>query len=184
MLSDAEIETFRLVADKLALQDLVMRYSRAVDRGDFVMLRDCYHPDATADHGDLYKGPVEQYIQWLEAALSHGATMSHYVVNTLFEVRGDHAEGEVYKINYHRTPAPDSVETISGARSHDTFARRDGVWRFSSRAVALDWMHIHPTPMAAYDSPSAGSPRGTPGVDDLSYARLPLFARGGPKAWR
>ncbi|MDB5430982.1 MAG: nuclear transport factor 2 family protein, partial [Caulobacter sp.] len=62
MLSDAEIETFRLVADKLALQDLVMRYSRAVDRGDFVMLRDCYHPDATADHGDLYKGPVEQYI--------------------------------------------------------------------------------------------------------------------------
>ena len=33
------------------IRDVVYRYARGVDRRDFALVRGCYHPDATDDHG-------------------------------------------------------------------------------------------------------------------------------------
>ncbi|MEY3566868.1 MAG: hypothetical protein RLZ19_882, partial [Actinomycetota bacterium] len=33
------------------IRDVVYRYARGVDRRDFDLVRSCYHPDATDDHG-------------------------------------------------------------------------------------------------------------------------------------
>ena len=44
--------------DKDEIRDLISRYARGVDRADWDLVRDTYHPDATDDHGD-YKGEWE-----------------------------------------------------------------------------------------------------------------------------
>jgi hypothetical protein len=177
--NDAENTRLRVAADKIALQDLVQSYSRGVDRRDFALLRTLYHEDAIEEHGEMFSGPASAYIDWLPGVLAKNETTAHYVVNTLFEIDGDRAEGETYKINYHRSLPPDSVETITGSRSHDRFERRQGVWRFTYRAIVLDWSTVRPVDPEAYKQFAAGSPPGKPDATDLSYARLPLFPRGG-----
>jgi len=167
------------LADLECLGRLVATYSRAIDRRDVALLRSLYHDDAREEHGEMFAGSPDDYVAFVERALAGYAATAHYVVNTLFELDGDTAEGETYKINYHRTHGPEAREVITGSRSLDRFARRDGEWRFSRRFVVLDWARAQPADSAAYDDFAAGSPHGTPGPGDLSYALLNLFRRGG-----
>ena len=167
------------LADLDCLERLVRTYSRAIDRRDFALLRSLYHDDAVEEHGHMFSGSPDAYVDFVRATLAGYAATAHYVVNSLFEVDGDAAEGETYKINYHRTHGPDPREVITGSRSLDRFARRDGEWRFVRRSVALDWARTQPVDAAAFEDFAAGSPHGSPGADDLSYALLPLFGRRG-----
>ena len=47
---DNELQAF---IDKQAIQDVLVRYCRGVDRCDLEMLRSAYWEDATDDHGSL-----------------------------------------------------------------------------------------------------------------------------------
>lgn len=165
--------------DRRDLQQLALNYSRAIDRRDFALLESLYHPDAIETHGDMFQGAAPDYIKWVEQALSRYAATAHYVVNALYVVAGDRAEGEIYKINYHRTLDDPAREVITGSRSLDRYEKRNGEWRFSARSVTLDWAQERAANAEAYRNFAAGSPPGRPGGDDLSYALLDLFRRGG-----
>lgn len=165
------------VAARDSLRRLVIAYSRAADRRDFRLLRSLYHDDAREEHGNMFSGNADEYVSFVEKALSVYEATAHYVVNTAFEIAGDDAEGEVHKINYHRTHGPESQEVITGSRSMDRYRRRDGEWRFMSRSITLDWSVKRPVDPAAYRDFAAGSPLGHPGPDDLSYRALTLFVR-------
>ncbi|MDH4984710.1 nuclear transport factor 2 family protein [Aminobacter anthyllidis] len=167
------------LAARDALRRLVTAYSRAVDRRDFKLLRSLYHDEAFEEHGDMFTGGPDEYMAFVEKALSSYAATAHYVVNTSFEIEGDRAEGEVYKINYHRTHAPDAHEVITASRSLDRYRRDDGVWRFLGRSITLDWSTRRAVDADAYKDFAAGSPPGRPGPDDLSYQVLTLFGRHG-----
>lgn len=167
------------LAARDALRRLVTAYSRAVDRRDFALLRSLYHDDAHEVHGEMFVGGPDAYVAFVEKALSHYAATAHYVVNASFEIDGDHAEGEIYKINYHRTHGPESHEVITGSRSLDRYRRDDGEWRFTGRSITLDWSTKRSVDADAYRDFAAGSPPGRPGSDDLSYEVLKLFGRFG-----
>lgn len=167
------------LAARDALRRLVTAYSRAVDRRDFALLRSLYHDDAHEEHGEMFVGGPDAYMTFVEKALSNYAATAHYVVNTSFEIDGDRAEGEVYKINYHRTHGPDAHEVITGSRSLDRYRRDDGEWRFLGRSITLDWSTKRSVDADAYADFAAGSPPGRPGADDLSYEVLKLFGRHG-----
>lgn len=160
-----------------ALYRLVITYSRAVDRRDFALLRSLYDDAAQDWHGQMFRGGADAYVDFVRKALQTYEMTVHYVVNTAFVIRGDHAEGEVHKINYHRTHGPQATEIITGSRSLDTYRRRDGIWRFTARSICLDWAEKRPANPAAYEDFAAQSPRGTAGPDDLSYRLLPLLGR-------
>jgi len=164
------------LAARDCLWRLVNTYSRAVDRRDFTLLRSLYADDALEEHGAMFTGSSDDYVAWVAGALANWSATAHYVTNALFEVKGDYAEGEIYKVSYHRTLDGDD-EIITGSRSLDRFVRRDGEWRFLGRCVTLDWAQKRPVNRAAYESFAAASPPGRPGADDLSYRRLELFAR-------
>ena len=167
------------LAAREALRQLVTAYSRAVDRRDFNLLRSLYHDDAVEDHGDMFAGGPGTYVAFVEKALSNYAATAHYVVNASFEIAGDRAEGEVYKINYHRTHGPNAHEVITGSRSLDRYRRDDGRWRFARRSITLDWSTKRAVEAEAYGDFAAASPPGRPGGDDPSYTMLTLFGRHG-----
>ena len=45
--------TMQQIIDREEIRDLMMRYARGVDRGDWETVRAVYHPDARDDHGDF-----------------------------------------------------------------------------------------------------------------------------------
>ena len=171
---DASIEE---VMARDSLRRLVTSYSRAVDRRDFALLRSLYHDDAFERHGEMFSGGADAYVDFVRKALSAYEATVHYVVNAAFEIDGDEAEGEVHKINYHRTYGPDAWEIVTGSRSLDRYLRRDGEWRFLSRSIALDWADRRKVDPRAYEDFAAGSPPGKAGAGDLSYTLLSRFQR-------
>ncbi len=48
-MTDADTAHLRRIADKQDIHDVIMRFSRGIDRCDEALLRSCFHPDATDD---------------------------------------------------------------------------------------------------------------------------------------
>ena len=83
----------RVLIEKQAIAELVMNYSRAIDRQDFLLLRDLYTEDGIDDHGGMYCGGADGFVAWLKDAMKGVETM-HQVHNHMIAVQGDTAEGE------------------------------------------------------------------------------------------
>ena len=127
--------------DKEAIRELVLLYSRAVDRKDVDLLRDLYTADATDSHGDTFDGSADAYCDFIERSLPHMPYSGHHVCNHLISVEGDEGSGEVYALAYHLIPDRDGGQTedFMCVRYIDNYRREaDGKWRFSKRVVTYD----------------------------------------------
>lgn len=167
--------TVEELLDRAALNDLVLRYCRGVDRGDWALVRSCYWDDATDYHGTLFEGSPDAYVAWLPGAMEWLESSVHRITNSLFAIDGDRAEGEHYAIAYHRTKPPERREIVIGGRYLDRYAKRGGVWKFSERRLTFDHGEIRPVDEAAWPELSAQSPLGTRDRNDPSWA-LELLA--------
>ena len=143
----------RRLLDRQEIEDLLVRYARAVDRGDWDLLRSVYHPDAYDDHGG-YRGGVEGFIAYVTARhrdLEHSA---HHLSNIYVEfVHDDCAVVETHCQAFQRFgPGPqrmlafgDDPQIVApgsaGAsiravlRYVDRVERRGGVWAIAHRTV-------------------------------------------------
>ena len=71
--------------DKQAIEEVVLRYCRGIDRRDFALVRSCYHPDAEDHHGS-FSGSVDEYIAWVDKLTSRYLWTMHFVGNVLIEL--------------------------------------------------------------------------------------------------
>lgn len=160
--------------DKDAIRELVLLYSRGVDRKDGSLLRDLYTKDATDSHGDTFDGPADDYCSFLQNSFPHMPYSGHHVCNHLISVDGDEGHGEVYALAYHLIPAAygSCTEDFMAVRYIDNYRREhDGRWRFSKRVVTYDFRIRRPF----------GDKNGLNAwPSDPSYQLLPhaLFQRG------
>lgn len=162
--------TTDLVAGLLARQeihDVVLRYCRGVDRLDLGLVRDCYHPGAL-DHHTGFDGTVEEYVPWVQAALSRFAGTMHIVGNHYAEVDGDWARAETYGTAVHwGEPADDPRRNFtSGFRYIDRMARRDGRWAIAERWAVREWTR---SDSGRYLAKEGTGPSGTRDRDDPLY---------------
>ena len=164
--------------DKMALQELVNSYCRACDRRDYDLLRDLYAADGYDDHGAYFSGTAHDYIAWLPSILDTWESTMHCVLNCVFKVDGDRAEGEIYKVAYHRAKPPDPFEYLSGGRYFDRYVRQDGVWRFAHRKLVQDFQSKIPASAGTNVPWPEGTAVGLPGAQDQIYSFLSLFRRG------
>jgi hypothetical protein len=123
-----------------AIRELVLLYSRGVDRQDFALLRSLYTEDATDSHGDSFDGPANEYCDFLERSLPHLAYSGHHVCNHLISVDGETGEGEVYALALHVSPDGKGglIELSMAVRYIDRYRREAGVWKFAKRVVTYD----------------------------------------------
>lgn len=160
--------------DKEAIRELVLLYSRAIDRQDIALLRDLYTDDATDTHGDSFDGPAGDYCDFIARAFPHMPYSGHHVCNHLIAVDGDVGSGEVYGLAWHLIPTREGgrEEDFMAVRYIDNYRRcADERWRFSRRVVTYDFKLRRP-----FDG------GGLLGIAerDPSYAEClqPLFRRG------
>lgn len=130
------------VIDKDAIRDLVLLYSRAIDRQDIDLLKDLYTEDATDTHGDSFDGSAEDYCKFIAGSFPYMPYSGHHICNHLIAVDGDAASGEVYALAYHLIPTREGgqEEDFMAVRYIDNYRRcADGKWRFSKRVVTYDF---------------------------------------------
>jgi hypothetical protein len=130
---DPELQ--RLV-DESAIRRLLARYSRAIDRHDYELLRSCYHPDAIDRHGH-YDGDIEGFIEFLDSH-SPAPFEAHFLGNMLIEVDGDVASAETYCLALRRfeDQAGEPRDRFQQLRYCDRLEKRDGEWRIAERVVS------------------------------------------------
>jgi hypothetical protein len=141
-------EALQHLIDKDAIRDVLYRYARGVDRGDWELMRSTYHSGAYDDHGE-YKGSIEGLIVWLEERFTGVDNSMHFFGNCLIDFAGrDVALVETSFVS-RRLRAPNEGERkLVGAedamcreawgRFIDHFERRNGEWRVAKRYVVLE----------------------------------------------
>lgn len=131
-----------LLAER-AIHEVLTRYARAADHFDLDLMRSCYWPGANDWHGS-FRGPIEDFIPWVEGRLNEYSATRHHLSNVRieFEDGGRSARVESYVFAYHNLPAPHERELLFlGLRYIDRFEKRDGEWRIGDRVCAYDWRY-------------------------------------------
>ena len=132
----------QVLLDKYAITELLTRYLRAIDRGDIATLRASYLPGATEEHGGLYSGPAQGYIDTIEAALQNPRSVgTHALSNVIVDVAGDSALSEHYVLAMTRARADDGVvkDSLIASRIIDDLERVEGRWAIARRRLRFDW---------------------------------------------
>ena len=155
------------VADRLAIQEVLAKHSRGVDRADAVVLKSAYWPDATVAYG-AFNGNAHEFCEMLPGAIRAYARTQHVISNTCIEFRDDRALAETYvtAFHYRTNPGGDDSEMTYLGRYLDTLHKRDGVWKLLHRQVVMDWnQHVRAT--AVFEGPPFdGLARGSRHPDD------------------
>lgn len=127
--------------DKQAITEVLTKYFRSVDRGDIETLRSCYLDGATEDHGGLWEGPAEQYVESIASSVTHPKSLtSHVLSNVLIELEGDVANVESYATTFARVKSEgERFDCFVGARIVDRMERRDGTWGILHRQLLWEW---------------------------------------------
>jgi hypothetical protein len=135
----------RLLA-RQEIEDIINRYSRAVDRADIELLRSCYHPDAIEDHGGMFSGNAADYIDRIADLLPRAGVLNHLATNVLVEFLDDSAARvEAYILTFARMKKNgEKFDTLTLARTIDRFERRSGRWAISRRQLCWEWNHEMP----------------------------------------
>ena len=132
--------------DEHEIRNVLYRYCRGIDRRDYDLVRSCYHPDATDDHGG-FQGDVYGFIDYIKAGLPRFEQTMHMIGNILIELDGDVARSEAYTLAFHRVPASTTKPTRDytvGLRYMDRFERRDARWAIADRVCVFSFQRIDP----------------------------------------
>ncbi|MEM7250301.1 MAG: nuclear transport factor 2 family protein [Pseudomonadota bacterium] len=153
----------RLV-DRHYIAERVYQWARAVDRRDWSLVREVFHPDAYDDHG-MYKGDVDGLIEWLDLRHQNITRSLHNITNMLIEFTGpDRAVVESYVIAFQRYEARDPndlsqlraalgdaiaeqgsvIDVTMPARYVDEFSCRRGDWRIERRTTVFEGRYLLP----------------------------------------
>lgn len=173
-------QQLQALLDKQAIHDLIHAYCNAADRRDLDKMRALYHEDAIDDHGGFFQGLAMAFIDRLPEIQAPMEILHHNVTTVNIKLDGHYAEGEVYVLAFHKVKTEDApFDLLIGGRYLDKYEKRDGVWKFSHRAVVADWVNVHNPTIVDLSSPLIeGSKLGRADVDDPSYGFFRLFKRG------
>ena len=146
-MTDAEAQQLQTLMDRQAIQDVLMRYSRGVDRLDRDLILSVYHEDAVDDHGVFIGGP-QDFADWVigmhtKLHLSH----QHCQFNSSVDLEGTVAHAETYYmfVGMNRTGEP---LAMSGGRYLDRLEKRSGRWAIAARVCVRDWAPLKKLPLS------------------------------------
>ena len=158
------------IADRIAIEEVLARYCRGIDRCDAQELERVFTEDAQIDYGDGAQ-PRDAAIAGLMEGLGAMRLTHHNIGNVICEIDGPSAQAETYCVALHILPGDPETEMVVGGRYLDTLVKSGGEWRISERFYIMDWNRQGPATMqdegGLYDTLAR---RGARYPDDPSYA--------------
>jgi ketosteroid isomerase-like protein len=141
-------ERLERVADEFEITKVLSDWAYARDNGDWDVLADCYHDDATMNISWI-SGPASEFIEQSKgmlAAIKPNAFNKHNVGDARINVNGNRATSEVHIELISRMSNEDfEFDCITWARFLDLFEKRDdGVWRIFQRTMVYEKDRLDP----------------------------------------
>lgn len=138
-------EQVQYLIDRLEVDDLLTRYTVALDTRQWDLLATVFTPDATIDYTSSQgiKGRFPEVATWLEKALTAFTVSQHLLGNRQIELDGDHGTGRTYFFN------PNTLADKAGASTMlfvggfylDKFVRTAHGWRIEDRFEQTTWVN-------------------------------------------
>ncbi|MAT95283.1 MAG: hypothetical protein CME59_22150 [Halioglobus sp.] len=136
--STGTLATPAQLADQQAIQAVLASHSRALDRLDADLLKDCYWPEGEVDYGS-FKGPAHTFAELVVPVLAQQYELTrHALSNTLFQIGGDTALTETYVHAAHLVHGAGEEVLVYG-RYLDRLQRRADCWKLLHRQVIIEW---------------------------------------------
>jgi 3-phenylpropionate/cinnamic acid dioxygenase small subunit len=125
------------ISDRIEINDLLIRYTKAIDQKDWKLLDTVFTPDAEADYvssGGI-KGSYPEVRAWLAKALAIFPITVHYVTNSEVTLAGDRASARtaVYNPMFFQNPDGSMHHFAVGAYYVDELVRTPVGWRIAKR---------------------------------------------------
>ena len=129
------------IEDRVAIEDLFVRYAAALDAGDVDGVADCFVEDGWLDSPIVgrHQGRAElrRFAEkTAEATRLRGARFRHVVSNLRVEVEGDRARARCYLLDF--VTIDGESKLLSPGEYDCELARRGDGWLFVSRIVRMD----------------------------------------------
>lgn len=157
------------IADQLAINQVLARYCRGIDRCDADELAAVFTADAWLDYGSG-AAPIAETIASLMQGLGAMRLTQHNIGNTICQVQGPRAKAETNCVALHILSGPEGeIELVVGGRYLDTLVKQDSVWRIAERLYIMDWNRTQPATMQTTGGLFDGlQRRGSRGAEDPS----------------
>ena len=130
------------LADRFAIQDVLVRYAQCMDTRDWDLLRDQVFIEACAVNypGALLLEGVDKVWRYCERALRPFDATQHLLGNYDIQVDGDRATSvcRLQAAHIAQTGDGDLVFTLGGNYT-DEFVRTPGGWRIARRTLTTEW---------------------------------------------
>ena len=125
------------ISDRIEINDLLIRYTKAIDQKDWKLLDSVFTPDAEVDYvssGGI-KGSYPEARAWLAKALSIFPVTVHFVTNSEVTLSGDRASARtaVYNPMFFKNPDGSMHHFAVGAYYVDELLRTPAGWRITKR---------------------------------------------------
>jgi SnoaL-like domain len=147
-MSETEATVPAGLADRMAIEQVLVRYCTIVDARDFQRFDEVFTPDAMIDYTQSggIRGTLPEIKAWLTKVLVPFVVVQHLVTNFEIEVHGDHAHSTCYLFNPMGTAGPDGNPSIfwCGGRYRDELVRSGGGWKIRSRVNEMLYMQGAP----------------------------------------
>ena len=127
------------IEDRLAISDLFVRYTTALDRGDVETIVDCFTPDGALDSPAVGRhtghAAIRAFAERFARFHERGSQLRHVISNLMVEIDGDHARATCYLLNV--LTRNGKSELLAPGRYECELVKSAGT-RFQRRVVILD----------------------------------------------
>ena len=134
----------RELSDRIQIQDLLVRYTRAIDTKDWNLLDTCFLPDADVDYTATggVAGKYPEVRAWLAKALTPFPITVHYITNSQVELDGDRARVRTLVQNpmFFANPDGSLHDFTVGATYVDELVWTADGWRIAKRSEDAGYM--------------------------------------------
>lgn len=140
------VDLITALADRQEINDLVVRYSTALDTRDWALLETCFIADPVFDADGF--PPINDFQSIRDnasRALAGLDASQHYVTNIAIELDGDKASVVAYLQAQHvRSSAVGGPNLLIAGVYRDDVVRTAAGWRFSHRRLTVTWTEGNP----------------------------------------
>jgi len=176
MTETGHIPSIEEIANRMAIEDVLHKHSRGVDRADAVVLKNAYWPEAEVAYGG-FNGLAHTFCEALPVSIKRYEATAHRVTNISIDFYEDNAVVESYVTAYHYQANEDTNDTELTyiGRYIDHMQKRHNVWKIMFRRVVMEW-NQNLTTSAVFDGPTfSGLARGGRAPDDPLYEMQKQF---------
>lgn len=120
----------QLAADRIALQDVMLKYAAGVDERDFELYRSCFADDVeVVGFGERTVHGADNWLDFVKAALEQYGPTQHMLGPQLATVEGDSATTRTDVQALHYLKAKEGATLTLWATYKSNMRRINGEWR-------------------------------------------------------